>query len=216
MKKFIRIYLLAGVTLIPGFRLKAQELRAGIDFDRMILSKVEFHSKFQARTAFIDQLSYYAIAQTGLEYEIIKELSLAGTVRYSLGTAGGSEDVISPLFDKMRYTLETKFKSKRFDNGVRLRYRLRYQRSKTQQDNTRDYLRNRLILDYKFNKELNPYVAGELYFRLGENEVQRFRLYLGTEIQLCNKEAELSYILEGEFEDSYFQSFHMIGVSLRI
>ena len=216
MKTFIRIYLLAGVTLIPGFRIQAQELRAGIDFDRMILSKVEFRSKFQVRTAFIDQRRYYAIAQAGLEYEIFKALSLAGTIHYSLGFAGNSEDFISPFFDKMRYTLETKFKSKRFDNGVRLGYRLRYQRSITEQDHTRDYLRNKLILDYTFNKEMNPYIAGELYFRLGENEVQRFRLYLGTELQLWNREAELSYILEGEFEDSYFQSFHMIGVFLRI
>jgi len=216
MKKFIRIFLLAGVTLIPGFRLWAQELRAGIDFDRMILPKVEFRSKLQLRKAFIDQRRYYAIAQAGLEYKIIEELHMAGTFRYALGSMGMSENSPTQYHDKMRFTLETKVRSKRFDKGVRLRYRLRYQHSRTLQGNHKDYLRNKLTLDYKFNKELNPYVAGELYFRLGENEIQGFRLYLGTEIQLFNREAELSYILEGEFEDSYFQSSHMIGIFLRV
>ena len=129
---------------------------------------------------------------------------------------GMSENSLTPFHDRLRFTIETKAKSKRFEKGVRLRYRLRYQHSRTHLGNHKDYLRNRLTLDYKFIKEMNPYVAGELYFRLGENEIQRFRLYLGTEIQLFNREAELSYILEGEFDDSYFQSFHMIGVFLRV
>ena len=216
MKKFTRIFLLAGVTLIPGFRLWAQELRAGIDFDRMILPKVEFLSKLQLRRTFIDQHTYYAIAQAGLEYKIIEELSMAGTFRYALGSMGMSENSPTPFHDKMRFTLETKVRSKRFDKGVRLRYRLRYQHSSTYQGNHKDYLRNKLTLDYKFTKEMNPYIAGELYYRLDENEIQRFRLYLGTEIQIFNREAELSYILEGDFEDSYFRSFHMIGLFLRV
>ena len=216
MKRVIRIYLLVGITLTPCFQLWAQELRIGIDFDRMILPKVEFLSKLQLRKTFVGQSAYYTITQAGLEYKIIKQISIAGSFRYSIGPLEISENSLIPFYDKMRYTAETKVKSKRFDNGVRLRYRLRYQHSKTQQGQSKDYLRNKLMLDYKLIKEMTPYAAAELYFLLGENELQRFRLYLGTDIKLFKREAEVSYILEGEFEDTYFLSFHMIGFFFRV
>ena len=216
MKRIIRIYLLLGIILTPCFRLWAQELRTGIDFDRMILPKVEFQSKLQLRKSFVGQNAFYTITQAGLEYKIIKQVSIAGSFRYSLGPIGTSENSLTPFHDKMRYTAETKVKSKRFDNGVRLRYRLRYQHSETQQGKSKDYLRNKLMLDYKLIKEMTPYAAAELYFRLGENEFQRCRLYLGTDIKLFKREAEVSYILEGEFDDTYFLSYHMIGVFFRI
>ncbi|RLD70876.1 MAG: hypothetical protein DRJ29_05545 [Bacteroidetes bacterium] len=216
MKRIIRIYLLLGITLTPCFRLLAQELRTGIDFDRMILPKVEFLSKLQLRKSFVGQNPFYIVTQAGLEYKIIKQLSIAGSFRYSLEPLGISENSLSPFSDKMRYTAETKVKSKRFDNGVRLRYRLRYQHSETQQGKSKDYLRNKLMLDYKLIKEMTPYAAAELYFRLGENELQKFRLYLGADFKLFKREAELSYILEGDFDDTYFLSYHMIGVFFRI
>ena len=216
MKRVIRIYLLVGIILTPCFRLWAQELRTGIDFDRMILPKVEFLSKLQLRKTFVGQSAYYTITQAGLEYKIIKQISIAGSFRYSIGPLEISENSLIPFYDKMRYTAETKVKSKRFDNGVRLRYRLRYQHSKTQQGQSKDYLRNKLMLDYKLIKEMTPYAGAELYFRLGENELQRFRLSVGADIKLFKREAEVSYILEGEFEDTYFLSFHMIGFFFRV
>lgn len=211
MKRIHRIYLLLGISLAPWFQLDAQELRTGIDFDRMLLTKVEFQSKVQLRHSFDGQNAFSVITQAGLEYKIFKQLSIAGSFRYSLGSFGRSENSLTSFQDKMRYTADTKVKSKRFDSGVRLRYRLRYQHSKTMQDNSRDYLRNKLVLEYKLIDEMIPYAAAELYYRLDDNELQRFRLYIGSDFKLFKREAELSYILEGEFEDEFFHSFHMIG-----
>jgi len=212
----IRKYLLAVIIWIPAICLSAQEIRLGVDFDRMILPKVEMLSKVQLRTAFHGQDVFYSIAQAGLRYKIHKQVSMAGSIRYSLGTNKFSESEYSSFQDKMRYTAETKFTSKRFSSGVRLSYRVRYQHSKTRKGNNKDYLRNKLILQYKLNKEVKPYIGTELYFRFGENEVQRGRLYLGSDFKLFRKEAELSYIFEGDFDDAYFRSFHMFGLFFKL
>jgi len=211
MKRRVSICLLLGITLIPGFRLCAQELRTGVDFDRMISPKVEVLSKVQLRKSIPGQNSWYTMAQLGMEYKIFKQVSITASFRYSLGPSEIGDDS-TPVHDKMRFTADTKVRSKRFDSGVRIRYRLRYHHSSTWEGNSRDYLRNKLLLDYNFNKEMSPYAAAELYFRLGEMEFQKFRLYLGTDIKFFKRNLELSYILEGDIDNTYFRSYHMMGL----
>ena len=142
---------------------------------------------------------------------LIKQVSITASFRYSLGPSEIGDDS-TPVHDKMRFTADTKVRSKRFDSGVRIRYRLRYHHSSTWEGNSRDYLRNKLLLDYNFNKEMSPYAAAELYFRLGEMEFQKFRLYLGTDIKFFKRNLELSYILEGDIDNTYFRSYHMMGL----
>lgn len=216
MKREIRIYLLAVIVWIPAYNLFAQELRLGVDFDRTIHPRLEILSKVQVRKSFHSQDAFYSIAQAGLKYKISKQISMAGSLRYSLVPNNFPEIESSSFQDKLRYTAETKFNSKSFTNGMRLSYRIRYQHSKTKKGNNKDYLRNKLIVQYKLNKEVQPYMAVELYFRFKENELQRFRLYLGSDFKLFSKEAELSYILEGDIDDEYFQSFHMFGLFLKL
>lgn len=215
MKRKVSICLLIGITLIPGFRLSAQELRTGIDFDRMISPKVEILSKVQIRKSIPGQNSWYTMAQLGMEYKLFKQVSIAASFRYSMGPSEISDNS-TPFQDKMRYTADTKVRSKRFDNGISIRYRLRYHHSSTWEGNSRDYIRNKLLLDYKFNKEMSPYAAAELYFRLGEMEFQKFRLYLGTDIKFFKRNLELSYILEGDIDTTYFRSYHMMGLFFQL
>ena len=215
MKRKVSICLLIGITLIPGFRLSAQELRTGIDFDRMISPKVEILSKVQIRKSIPGQNSWYTIAQLGMEYKLFKQVSIAASFRYSMGPSEIGE-YSNPFRDKMRFTADAKVRSKRFDNGISIRYRLRYHHSSTWEGNSRDYLRNKLLLDYKFNKEMSPYAAAELYFRLGEMEFQKLRLYLGTDIKFFKRNLELSYILEGDIDATYFRSYHMMGLFFRL
>lgn len=207
--------MLAGLILITSVSLPAQELRTGICFDRMILAKVEFQSKFEVRKTFVAQNAWYTIFQAGLEYKIIKQVSIAGSFRYSLGLQGISE-APSSLYEKMRYTLEMNAKSKRNEKGLRLKYRLRYQHSDKREGKSRDYLRNKLMVDYKFSKEMSPFAAAELYYRFGENEFQKFRLYLGADIKALKRNTEVYYIMEGELDDTYFLSYHMVGFCLKL
>ena len=155
--------------------------------------------------------------QVGLGYEIFETLSLAGTFRYSLTPSSTSENLLKSLDDKRRYTAELKYRHPRYDNGIRLSYRMRYQHSVTLEGKSRDYLRNRLKVDYKMTKELRPYTALELYYMLGGNEMNRIRLYLGSEIKVARIEFELSYIFEARLHaDNGRWTSHMIGLFLNL
>jgi hypothetical protein len=203
--------------LLTSLGIAAQELRIGVDYNRMLPAKLEFTSKVQLRTILGPQHIYYIILQVGLEYEIFETLSLAGTYRFSLAPTAKSENLLKSLDDKRRYTAELKYKHPRFDNGIRLSYRLRYQHSATHEGRSRDYLRNRLKVDSKLTKELRPYIAIESYYRLGKNEMNRLRLYLGSEIKVVRTEIELSYIFEAKTHDDNGRwTFHMIGLFLKL
>ena len=217
MKASIHIGLLSISLLLTSLGIAAQELRIGVDYDRMLPAKFEFTSKVQLRNILIPQNTYYVILQVGLQYEIFENLSLAGTYRYSLIPTEKSENLLESLDDKRRYTVEVKYKWPRFDNGIRISYRLRYQHSATHEGKNKDYLRSRLKVDYKLTKELRPYIALEPYYRLGKNEMNRIRLYLGSEINVVRTEIELSYIFEFyTHDDNGAWTSHMIGLFLKL
>jgi len=216
MKASCRIGLLSISFLFACIGIAAQELRIGVDYKRMLPAKLEFTSKVQLRNILIPQHTYYIVLQVGLEYEIFKNLSLAGTYRYSLTPIGRSENFLKSLYEKQRFTAEVEYKWPRFDNGIRLSYRLRYQHSATQKGKSKDYLRSRLQVDYKLTKELRPYIALEPYYRLGKNEINKFRLYLGSEINVVRTEIELSYIFEVKTHDDNGWTSHMIGLFLNL
>jgi len=217
MKASCRIGLLSISFLLASLGIAAQELRIGVDYKRMLPAKLEFTSKVQLRNILIPQNTFYVILQVGLEYEIFETLSLAGTYRYSLIPTGKSENLLESLGEKQRYTAELEYKHPRFDNGIRLSYRLRYQHSAIHEGKSRDYLRSRLKVDYKLTKELRPYIALEPYYRLGKNEMNRIRLYLGSEINVVRTEIELSYIFEVKtHDDNGNWTSHMIGLFLKL
>lgn len=216
MISILKICLILMFTVLSCAQLRSQELRTGIDFDRNIHPKVEFLSEFQIRKSFYGGGALYTITQAGFEYKITKHISIASTFRYSLGYTGISESSLQDFHDKMRYTVETKVKSQRFDNGVRLKYRLRYQESRTLQGNSKNYLRNKMMAEYKFIKEMSPFVGAELYYQMDENEFRKFRLYLGADIKPFKREAEVCYIMEGIIDDSYFLSYHIIGLFFQL
>ncbi len=216
MKTVDRISLMAISLLICSLGLSAQEFRIGAGYDRMLPAKMEFTSKLELRKTLIPKNTYYTILQVGLKHEILKNLSLGGTFRHSLTPTGRSENLLESLDEKRRYTAELAYKYPRFDNGVRLSYRLRYQHSLTQKGHSKDYLRNRLKVDYKLIKDLQPYLAIEPYFRLEENEIRKCRLYLGSKINVRRMGMEVSYIFEVKSHDELVKTSHMIGFNFEL
>jgi len=212
MKTVERISLMVIGLLMCRLGVSAQEFRIGADYERMLPAEIEFTSKLELRNAIIPQNTYYTILQVGLKHEILQNLSLGGTFRHSLTPMGKSENLLESLDEKKRYTAELAYKYPRFDNGVRLSYRLRYQHSLTQKGHSKDYLRNRLKVDYKLIKDLQPYLAIEPYFRLEENKIRKYRFYLGSKINVCRMGMELSYIFEVKIHDELVNTSHMIGI----
>ena len=69
-----------------------------------------------------------------------------------------------------------RYRKKKFP--LRVNYRIRLQ--KTFQNNTsRNYLRNKLRVGYNATRLVDPYIAGELYYRIYNmpNEFQKYRLF---------------------------------------
>jgi uncharacterized protein DUF2490 len=211
MKTRDRISLMAISLLMCSLGVSAQEFRLGVDYERMLPAKMEFTGKFELRNTLVPQNEFYTIFQVGLKHEILKNLSLGGTFRQFLTPTGRSESLLESLDEKRRYTAELVFKYPRFDNGVRLSYRLRYQHSEVPKGKSKDYLRSRLKADYKLIKDLQPYLAIEPYFRLEENEIVKCRLYLGSKINVHRMGMEVSYIFEVKSHDELVRTSHMIG-----
>lgn len=216
MKTHDRIGFMAISLLMCRLGASAQEFRIGVDYGRMLPAEMEFTSKLELRNAIIPQNTYYTILQVGLKHEILKDLSMGGTFRYSLTPTERSEDLLESLDEKRRYTAELSYKYPRFDNGVRLSYRLRYQHSLTQKGHSKDYLRSRLKVDYKLIKDLQPYMAIEPYFRIEESKIRKYRFYLGSKINVHRVGMELNYIFEVKINDELVKTSHMIGFNFSL
>lgn len=216
MKTFDRIGLMAISLLLCRLNISAQEFRTGVDYERMLPANTELSGKFEIRKTLVPQNAFYNVFQLGLKHEIINNLSLGGTFRRSFTPARKNENLLESLDEKRRYTAELGFKYPRFDNGVRLSYRLRYQHSTTLEGKSKDYLRNRLKVDYKLIKDLQPYLAIEPYFRLEENEIRKCRLYLGSKVNVLRMGVELSYIFEVKIHNELASTSHFIGIYFEI
>lgn len=216
MKTRDRISLMAISLFVCSLGLSAQEFRIGVEYETMLPAKMEFAGKFELRNTLVPKSSFYTIFQLGLKREILKNLYLGGTFRQSLAPKRSSESLLESMDDKRRYTAEMIYKFPRFDNGVRLSYRLRYHYSISSKGKTKDYLRSKLKADYKLIKDLRPYVAIEPYFHLEENELRKFRLYLGGKIDVFRIGMELSYILEVKSYDQLFMTSHLVGLYIEL
>jgi hypothetical protein len=94
---------------------------------------------------------------------------------------------------------------------------LRYQHSVIDSQKHKDYLRNKLKIDYRFLKEMKPYAALESYHKLEKYTPNKYRLYIGCEYKILPKnKLENYYILEVTNDGKNAYISHMIGLFLII
>lgn len=100
---------------------------------------------------------------------------------------------------------------------LRIKNRLRYQRRSTfNSDKRASYIRNKLTFDYNASKLVDPYVAGEIFYRLdSKNEFRAWRVNSGLSWRL-NKRLNLNtyYQFELEFNAQENNRSHLIGIDL--
>ena len=190
----------------------AQEMRFGVGYEKNILPKLEIDGKVQLRKRINQSKAYYSIVQAGLAYDISENITVSGSFRYSTAPGGFDEEINDDINEKMRYTANFILGTKRFNNDIKIRNRLRYQHSVVISDDDRDYIRNKLIIDYKLTKRMKPYVAVEPYLLLEEQRLRKLRFYLGSEFELFSNELELCFIVEGKSKDGTISMFHAAGI----
>lgn len=102
-------------------------------------------------------------------------------------------------------------------SDLRIKNRLRYQRRSTFDSNkTASYIRNKLTFDYNASKLVDPYAAGEIFYRLdGKYEFRVWR-FIGGLTWHINKKLDLKtyYQFEQEFNTKSNDRFHVFGVDL--
>ena len=170
----------------------------GID-DTQVWSSIGFEKKlphslsleFEQELRIKDQLSTFSqtFSEVSLLYKVIDGLNISIPYRYAV-----FDDKI-----KQRLSLGASYKYK--FNPISLKYRTKLQRS-FEKEKTHEYLiRNKLIIEYKLRKGIEPYCSGELFhkFNKSNNELDEYRISFGLAVDLPRKSSiKIFYIFKNE------------------
>lgn len=214
MKRTVFI-LISISTFLCG--IKAQEYRGGVSAEFSILPRFEGEAGIELRKIFIPESYFNRTFQCSFKYELTGRWSIGTTYSYAIITEKENQEERSvEAFDRHRLVIDLDYQAKRFGNDLRISNRFRYQVSTADEHDTRQYFRNRVMLDYKISSLMNPYLALEPYYRFDENRVNAVRFYLGNELPVLGSKIDLYYIAEVHLEPEYTTAQYIIGLTLEL
>jgi|WetSurMetagenome_2_1015567.scaffolds.fasta_scaffold08682_2 hypothetical protein len=198
--------------------LKGQEYRGSVAADFNILSRLEGEAEIELRKAWIPESFFNRTFQCQIDYALTKRWTVGMMYSYSKITekAEYTIDEGDENLDRNRFGINLTYQAKRFDNDLRLSSRLRYQYSMVDDAKPRQYLRNKITLDYRITRIMNPYVAIEPYYRLETNKINIFRVYLGNEMPFFNTRLEIYYIAEIRLKIDYTTARYIVGMAFKL
>ena len=147
--------------------------------------------EFEQELRIKDRLSTFSqiISEVSLSYKVIDGRNISIPYRYAV-----FDDKI-----KQRLSLGASYKYK--FNPISLKYRTKLQRS-FEKEKTHEYLiRNKLIIEYKLRKRIEPYCSGELFhkFNKSNNELDEYRISFGLVVDLPRQSSiKIFYIFKKE------------------
>ena len=147
--------------------------------------------EFEQELRIKDRLSTFSqtISEVSLSYKVIDGLNISIPYRYAV------------FDDKIKQRLSFGASYKYNFNPISLKYRTKLQRS-FEKEKTHEYLiRNKLIIEYKLRKKIEPYCSGELFhkFNKSNNELDEYRVSFGLAVDLPRKSSiKIFYIFKKE------------------
>ena len=147
--------------------------------------------EFEQELRIKDQLSTFSqtFSEVSLSYKVIDGLNISIPYRYAV------------FDDKIKQRLSLGVSYKYNFNPISLKYRTKLQRS-FEKEKTHEYLiRNKLIIEYKLRKRIEPYCSGELFhkFNKSNNELDEYRISFGLAVDLPRKSSiKIFYIFKNE------------------
>ncbi len=152
---------------------------------------------------------------SSLKLEFKQELKLedqASTFKQTLSEISFSYQVFDGLRMQIPYrysTYEDKIKQRLSFGGsyrysfkpMSLKYRIRFQRTYEEGENPEDLIRNKFTIEYKLDKNIEPYVSSELFHSYSEDPVQfdEYRISLGLTIDIMERNSiKIFYIFKKE------------------
>ncbi|MFO7864074.1 MAG: DUF2490 domain-containing protein [Salinivirgaceae bacterium] len=182
--------------------INAQELRgiAGIKYE---LGSVGFDTEFQTRRLSPTENKQSLLWSFGTEYALTDWLDVQAAYRYAAsGQSGFYAESSIDYKNKDRVTFDAQLKSKRFDNELKLKNRLRYQINISNKGNVSHYIREKVSFEYKLTGLYRPFAEVEMYYDTDKEEVKALRLYLGSEFDMDKHVVSVTYIMEADVRSS--------------
>ena len=182
-------YLLLYLFIQYSFGIDDTHTWTSIGFEKNLPHSLSL--EFEQELRIKDRLSTFSqtISEVSLSYKVIDGLNISIPYRYAV-----FDDKI-----KQRLSLGASYKYK--FNPISLKYRTKLQRS-FEKEKTHEYLiRNKLIIEYKLRKRIEPYCSGELFhkFNKSNNELDEYRISFGLAVDLPRKSSiKIFYIFKNE------------------
>jgi hypothetical protein len=196
----------------------AQEYRGGISAEFGLLPKLEAEAEMEFRKIFFPESYFNRTFQGSLTYELTDRWSVGTTYSYAVITEKEErdEDLGEEAYDLNKIAVDMDYQARRFTNDLRISNRFRYQVSQADDDGSRHYIRNRIMIDYKISPAMNPYMAIEPYYRLEKKIVNNLRFYIGNEMAAFGSKIDLFYIAEVHLRPDYTTTQYIIGLKVEL
>ena len=210
IKNLLLFCIFSGILfLIPVF-----SFAQTTDFELWPSAEIRYNASKKFRFSFEQQLRLdngasqfkTTFTEAGLRYRLSLYFRIRANYRF----------IIRPNNIRQRISGDflIRYRKKKFP--FRFNYRLRYQvLYRGQRRNPINYFRNKLAISYNLSRLVDPFIAGEMYYRIWNktNEYQKYRLSFGLDWRL-GKKCDLStfYRLQKEINVNNPALDHVIGM----
>jgi hypothetical protein len=215
--RYVPLIILSIFTLPKGVH--AQEYRGGVSAGFEILHGLKGEAEIEIRKIFIPEKYFNRTFQGSVTYNMTKSWTAGITYSYAIISEEDDDDngdKAEEAFDRNKLSIDAEYQPKRFGNDLRFSNRFRYQVSRIDDDEVKQYIRNRVMVDYKVSTVMNPYVALEPYYRFDKNKVNILRIYIGNEMPLFSSKINIFYIAEIHPGPEYPTAQYIIGLKLEL
>ena len=209
----------AYLFLIAFRTVGAQEIRGELEFEKDLGKHFEVGGTLGLRKnlTYSDHLVSHGIIQADAAYAPFRFLKFKTGARYAVSIDEDHDIVgVMDVEDKLRFTTDVLFESHRWDNDLKLSNRVRCQYMVYNSNKSETLWRNKLELDYKLTKHVNPYIALEPFYSFGEQELESFRLYLGADFEIFKHSFDFFVINEFEAFAEGFSLGQIMGFAVKL
>jgi hypothetical protein len=198
---------------------RAQEYRLGVEYGLNLLPKLEVGAEAEIHKSFMPESYFVKRIQGKLNYDLTPTLSIGTSYTFSLFTEKGEDDEDedgTETEEKSKWAADLTFQPKRFSNDVRLTNRLRYEYASSHEEEPKQYIRDKVTLDCKITKCMNPYFAFEPYYQTDRNKIRFVRFYIGNEMPVFKTKIDFYYLTELEIKPENKNIQYILGIMVSI
>ena len=160
-----------------------------IGFERKLTSSLKLEFKQELKLE--DQASTFkqTLSEISFSYQVFDGLKIQIPYRYST------------YEDKIKQRLSFGGSYRYSFKPMSLKYRIRFQRTIEEGEIPEDLIRNKFTIEYKLDKNIEPYVSSELFHSYSEDPVQfdEYRISFGLTVDIMERSSiKIFYIFKKE------------------